>query len=154
MILFRTLGMLYMLSYKKINDEKFKFLCVYVNWLGNSSCIFVYTDLRMFASFALTKGLTTCQKKTFSFIFCPWKGFRTHVSKLVATCQNWFLARSSVWTAIISEKFTDFIERAATAIIRLTLFSLAASYKMYSISLQTKYANFVNWVKKKEHVSA
>ena len=58
-----------------------------------------------------------------------------------------------MWTAIISEKFTDFIERAATAIIRLTLFSLAASYKMYSISLQTKYGNFVNWVKKKKNIS-
>ena len=35
----------------------------------------------------------------------------------------------------------------------LTLFSLAASYKMYSISLQTKYGNFVNWVKKKKNIS-
>ena len=50
-------------------------------------------------------------------------------------------------------KFTDFIERAATAIIRLTVISLSASYKMCSVSLWTKYGNFVNWAKQK-HISS
>ena len=45
-------------------------------------------------------------------------------------------------TAIESVNFKDLVQRAATATMQLTEFYLAASYKMYSVSSQTKYGNF------------
>ena len=47
-----------------------------------------------------------------------------------------------LWTAIESGNFKDFIKRAANAIIAHGQFSLATSYKMYSVSSPTKYGNF------------
>ena len=47
-----------------------------------------------------------------------------------------------MWIAIGSVNFTDFGQRAATAIIELTEFYLAASYKVPSVGSQTKYGNF------------
>ena len=35
----------------------------------------------------------------------------------IVTSRKWFLARPTVWTAIESVNFTDFVQRAATAII-------------------------------------
>lgn len=81
-------------------------------------------------------------KKKYSFIFCPWKEFRTHVSKIVwlfsnslffcvAASQNWFLARTPVCTTIESLNLTAFVEGAETAIVELTELSLATSCKIY-----------------------
>ena len=93
--------------------------------------------------FSLRAILSTSRlKKKFSFIFCPWKEFRTHVSKIVwlfsnslffrvAASQNWFLARTPVCTTIESLNLTAFVEGAATAIVELTELSLATSCKIY-----------------------
>ena len=41
-----------------------------------------------------------------------------------------FLVGPPVWTAIVSVNFTNFLERAATAMTQVKKFSLATSYKM------------------------
>ena len=43
-------------------------------------------------------------------------------------------AGPSQWTAIENVNFKDFVQRAATATMRLTEFYLATSYKMYSMT--------------------
>ena len=76
--------------------------------------------------FAHGKGLGHMFQKSFScspiLFFC------------VATSQKWFLARPPLWTAIEGVNFKDFVQRAATATMLLTEFSLATSYKVYSVS--------------------
>ena len=44
--------------------------------------------------------LSTSRRKTFSFIFCPSKGLRTHVSKIV-----WLLSNSLFWVATSQKSF-------------------------------------------------
>ena len=89
-------------------------------------------------------------RKKCSFTFCPWKGFRTHVSKIVQYFSSSFFfaspqAKNDFWLVHPCgqrSNFTDFVQRAATAIIKLTQFYLATSYKVPSISSQRKYGNF------------
>ena len=59
--------------------------------------------------FAHEKGLGHMFQKKFSC--SPILFFR------VTTSQKWFLAITPVWTAIESENFIDFVQRAATAIV-------------------------------------
>ena len=56
--------------------------------------------------------------------------------------ENDFLARPPLWKAIENVNFTDFVQRTANVIIQLSEFYLATSYKMYSVTSQTKYGNF------------
>ena len=60
---------------------------------------------------ALSAALTKSDPLDFSFSCSPILFFR------VATSQKWFLASTPVWTAIESVNFTDFVQRAAIAII-------------------------------------
>ena len=50
--------------------------------------------------------------------------------------------QTTLWTAIESNNFKDFDQRAVTAKMKLTNFYLATSCKMYSVSSQTTYGNF------------
>ena len=99
------------------------------------------------AAFAKSGPLDFPSEKIFSFIFCPRKGLKTHVSKVVKLFSNsLFLRRHKPkmifgqTTPVNSDR--DFFHRAATATTKLTEFYLAISYKMYSVSSQTKYGNF------------
>ena len=99
------------------------------------------------AAFAKSGPLDFPSEKIFSFIFCPRKGLKTHVSKVVKLFSNsLFLHRHKPkiifgqTTPVNSDR--DFFHRAATATTKLTEFYLAISYKMYSVSSQTKYGNF------------
>ena len=60
---------------------------------------------------ALSAALTKSGPLHFPFSCSPILFFR------VATSQKWFLASTPVWTAIESVNFTDFVQRAAIAII-------------------------------------
>ena len=60
---------------------------------------------------ALSAALTKSGPLDFPFSCSPILFFR------VATSQKWFLASTPVWTAIESVNFTDFVQRAAIAII-------------------------------------
>ena len=56
----------------------------------------------------------------------------------IATSQKGFLSRPPLCTAIESVNFKDFVQRAVTATMQLTEFYLTTSYKMQSVSSQTK----------------
>ena len=60
---------------------------------------------------ALSAALAKSGPLDFPFSCSPILFFR------VATSQKWFLASTPVWTAIESVNFTDFVQRAAIAII-------------------------------------
>ena len=99
------------------------------------------------AAFAKSGPLDFPSEKIFSFIFCPRKGLKTHVSKVVKLFSNYlFLRRHKPkmifghTTPVNSDR--DFFHRAATATTKLTEFYLAISYKMYSVTSQTKHGNF------------
>ena len=90
---------------------------------------------------------TSRRKKIFSFIFCPRKGLKTHVLKVVKLFSNSLFLRRHKPKMIFGQTSPvnsdrDFFHRAATATTKLTEFYLAISYKMYSVSSQTKYGNF------------
>ena len=93
--------------------------------------------LRLSAALAKSGPLDFPSEKSFLLFFAHEILFFC-----VATSQKLFLARPPVWTAIESVNFTDLVQRAATAIIKLTEFYLATSYKVPSISSQKKNGNF------------
>ena len=68
-------------------------------------------------------------------LFSNYLFSRRHKPKMI-------FGQTTPGTAIESVNFKDLVQRAATATMQLTEFYLAASYKMYSVSSQTKYGNF------------
>ena len=142
----------YIIQPKEIQISHFikhQFCIEYLNGKNTGSLAIVYVDgcceLKMRAGIFLT--LSAALAKSGPLDFPSEKSFLLFFAHeilffCVATSQKLFLARPPVWTAIESVNFTDLVQRAATAIIKLTEFYLATSYKVPSISSQKKNGNF------------
>ena len=92
------------------------------------------------------------EKKKFSFIFCPWKGFRTYVSKIVWLFSNSLFSCRREPKLVFAQiprvnkdlkcRFHSFCQGCCDCSSIAHAISLATSSTIYLISSQTKYGNF------------
>ena len=110
-------------------------------------CIFILSD-----ALAKSGPLDFSSEKNLSFVFCPWKGFRAHVSKMVYLFSNSLFLRCRKPTMIFGQttpvnsdrkyKFQRFCPARSDFNNVVHGILSATSYKMYSVRSQTKYGNF------------